>query len=119
MNGRGVDLGPDLSTISDQDGIDRSWLIEHIIDPNAEVAPYFRPQTITTRHGASFMGLVLGIEGDVQSYVGPDGKVISIAKSDIEKRDEMPFSLMPPGLLHTMTASEIRDLLAYLLHGEG
>lgn len=119
MNGRGVDLGPDLSTISDQDGIDRSWLIEHIIDPNAEVAPYFRPQTITTRHGTSYMGLVLGIEGDVQSYVGPDGKIISISKSDIEKRDEMPFSLMPPGLLHTMTASEIRDLLAYLLHAEG
>ena len=119
MNGRGVDLGPDLSTISDQDGIDRSWLLEHTVDPNAEVAPYFRPQTITMRDGKSYMGLVLGIEGERQTYVGPDGKKISVPKLDIRKREELSISLMPPGLLHAMTASEIRDLLAYLLHGEG
>ncbi len=118
MNGRGTELGPDLSTIRDQSGIDQSWLLEHTIDPNAEVAPYFRPQTITTRDGKSYMGLVLGIEGDVQSYVGPDGKIFSVRKMDVRKRDELPISLMPPGLLHTMTASEIRDLLAYLLRGE-
>ena len=115
MNGRGTDVGPDLSTIRDQDGIDRSWLLEHIVDPNAEVAPYFRPQTITMRDGKSYMGLVLGIEGERQTYVGPDGKKISVPKLDIRKREELPISLMPPGLLHTMTASEIRDLLAYLL----
>ncbi len=116
MNGRGTNLGPDLSTIRDQVGIDQSWLLEHIIDPNAEVAPYLRPQTITTRDGKSYMGLVLGVEGDAQSYVGPDGKIFSVRKMDIQERDELPISLMPPGLLHTMTASEIRDLLAYLLN---
>ena len=118
INGRGTDLGPDLSALRDQEGIDQTWLLQHIIDPNAEVAPYFRPQTITTNEGKTFMGLVLGREGGVQTYVGPDGKKFSAKKTDIRKRNEVPISLMPPGLLHTMTASEIRDLLAYLLRGE-
>ncbi|MDE0768177.1 MAG: c-type cytochrome [Opitutaceae bacterium] len=118
MNGRGTEVGPDLSSIRDQGGIDQSWLLEHIINPNAEVAPYFRPQAITTRDGKSYMGLILGVEGQAQSYVGPDGKKFSIFKKDVKTRDEIPISLMPPGLLYTMTAREIRDLLAYLLQGE-
>jgi|TARA_B110000467_G_scaffold158774_1_gene175393 putative heme-binding domain-containing protein len=115
MNGRGTEVGPDLSTIRDQGGIDESWLLEHILDPNAEVAPYFRPQAITTRDGKNYMGLILGVEGQAQRYVGPDGKMFSIFKKDVQTRSEIPISLMPPGLLYSMTDSEIRDLLAYLL----
>jgi hypothetical protein len=61
------------------------------------------------------MGLILGVEGQAQRYVGPDGKMFSIFKKDVQTRSEIPISLMPPGLLYSMTDSEIRDLLAYLL----
>ena len=81
INGRGTDLGPDLSALRDQEGIDQTWLLRHIIDPNAEMAPYFRPQIITTSDGKTFMGLVLGREGGLQTYVGPDGKKFSAKKT--------------------------------------
>lgn len=117
MNGRGLEVGPDLTTISQQAGGGREWLLTHILDPNAEVAPYFRPQLITTKDGQTRMGFILGREGQSQGYIGPDGKTFSVLKSDVTAREELPISLMPPGLLMPMTNSEIRDLLAYILKG--
>lgn len=118
MNGRGLEVGPDLTTISQQAGGGREWLLTHILDPNAEVAPYFRPQMITTKDGQTRMGFILGKEGKAQGYIGPDGKTFSVLKADVTAREELPISLMPPGLLMAMTAEEIRDLLAYILEGK-
>lgn len=117
MNGRGLEVGPDLTTIRQQTEDGRKWLLTHILDPNAEVAPYYRPQMITTRDGNTLMGFILGKEGKAQGYVGPDGKKFSVLKSDVVAREEIPMSLMPPGLLLAFTPSEIRDLVAYLLSG--
>jgi putative heme-binding domain-containing protein len=117
MNGRGLEVGPDLTTIRQQADGGRTWLLTHILDPNAEVAPYFRPQMLTTRDGQTSMGFILGKEGKAQAYIGPDGKKFSILKEDVIKREELPISLMPPGLLHPLAAEEIRDLLGYLLKG--
>ena len=49
--------------------------------------------------------------------MGTDGKKFKIRKMDVVRREEIPVSLMPPALIHNMSASEIRDLLAYLLNG--
>ena len=117
FDGRGLEVGPDLTTLHKQDGIDRTWLLTHILDPNAEVAPYFRPQHITTKDGGSYLGFILGKEGAAQAYVGTDGKKFKIRKMDVVRREEIPVSLMPPALIHNMSASEIRDLLAFLLNG--
>ncbi|MEO2045083.1 MAG: PVC-type heme-binding CxxCH protein [Pirellulales bacterium] len=117
MNGRGLEVGPDLTSIHKQSGINRAWLLEHIVNPNAEVAPYFRPQLIVTIDGKVYTGLILGIEGQVQAYIGMDGNIFFIDKNDVEERREVTTSIMPKGLLEPMTASEIRDLIAYLLNG--
>jgi putative heme-binding domain-containing protein len=117
MNGRGLEVGPDLTTIGRQADGGRSWVLTHILDPNAEVAPYFRPQMITTRDGQTRMGFVLGKEGNALGYVGPDGKKFSVIKADVTAREELPISLMPPGLLMPLSGEEIRDLLAYILEG--
>lgn len=118
IDGRGMEVGPDLTTIQKQGPQMKKWLLEHIIDPNAEVAPYFRPQIIHTKNGENFMGLILGKEGAKQGYVSNTGEKYYVLKSDILHRKELDISIMPPGLLYAMTASEIRDLIAYLIKGE-
>jgi len=117
MNGQGLEVGPDLTTIGQQADGGRTWLLTHILKPNAEVAPYFRPQMLTTRDGQTRMGFILGKEGKSQGYIGPDGKTFSVLKTDVVEREELPISLMPPGLLLPLSPSEIRDLLGYLLTG--
>ena len=44
--------------------------------------------------------------------VGQDPVVI--AKSSIQSREEMPISMMPEGLLGTLSDSEVLALVAYL-----
>ncbi|MGY8770311.1 MAG: PVC-type heme-binding CxxCH protein [Pirellulales bacterium] len=115
MNGRGHSVGPDLTTIRDQSGITQNWLLGHIVNPNAEMAPYYRPQLLVTFDGKVLTGLIAGREGKSQGYVGADGVIFYVAKDDVEERRELTTSIMPNGLLDKMDANEIRDLIAYLL----
>lgn len=114
MNGRGNSIGPDLTTIRNQSNITKDWLLKHIVNPNAEMAPYYRPQQLVTLDGKVLTGLVIGKEGQKQAYVGTDGVVFFVDKADVEERRELTTSIMPNGLLDGMTATEIRDLLAYV-----
>jgi hypothetical protein len=47
------------------------------------------------------------------------GKERSFPKPDILERTELRTSLMPPGLVSTMTDRELRDLLAFLSSTKG
>ena len=115
MNGRGNHVGPDLTTIRKQTGITQNWLLGHIVNPNAEIAPYYRPQLLVTFDGKILTGLIAGREGKAQAYIGADGVLFYVNKDDVEERKELTTSIMPNGLLDKMNANEIRDLIAYLL----
>lgn len=116
MHGRGSSVGPDLTNIRNQEDATQEWLLKHIINPNAEMAPYYRPQQLLTVDGEVLTGLIIGKEGQKQAYVAADGKVFYVDKEDVEERREMQTSIMPTGLLDAMSVDEIRHLIAYLLH---
>ncbi|MEM6691265.1 MAG: PVC-type heme-binding CxxCH protein, partial [Planctomycetota bacterium] len=59
MHGRGNSIGPDLTNIRNQTGATQAWLLEHIVNPNAEMAPYYRPQQILTIDGEILVGLII------------------------------------------------------------
>jgi putative membrane-bound dehydrogenase-like protein len=113
-SGRGVVLGPDLSAVADREGPD--WLLHAILRPGKDVAPQFYPWSIRTKDGEDFVGIMLrkGGRSGKEFYRDPAGREKGISKSDIVSRRELKSSLMPEGLLATLTDSEIRDLLAFL-----
>ena len=115
IHGRGSSVGPDLTNIHNQTDVTRNWLLKHIVNPNAEMAPYYRPQQLLTVNGKMLVGLIVGTEGKKQGYVATDGTVFYVDKDDVEERREMQTSIMPNGLLDTMSVDEIRHLIAYLL----
>ncbi|MEM9646458.1 MAG: hypothetical protein AAF989_15810, partial [Planctomycetota bacterium] len=115
MQGRGSAVGPDLTNIHQQTGVNQAWLLKHIVNPNAEMAPYYRPQQLLTVDGVVLTGLVIGVEGKKQRYVAADGSTFSVDKDDVDERREMQTSIMPSGLLDAMSVDEIRHLIAYLL----
>lgn len=112
--GRGVVLGPDLSAVADRN--DREWLLRSILQPNQEVAPQFFPWSIETKDGEEFVGIALrkGGRSGREFYRDPRGRDKAILKSEIVGRRELKTSLMPEGLLATLTDQEIADLLAFL-----
>ncbi|MEM9368748.1 MAG: PVC-type heme-binding CxxCH protein [Planctomycetota bacterium] len=118
MQGRGSAVGPDLTNIHKQADVNQEWLLTHIVNPNAEMAPYYRPQQLLTIDGEVLTGLIVGKEGKKQAYVAADGSTFLVDKEDVEERREMSTSIMPTGLLDEMTVDEIRHLIAYLLESE-
>ena len=68
----------------------------------------------TIRAGCSQMGLANWIQEIGVDFRGLDGQDVTISAKEIKEVQPMGRSLMPEGLLATLTNGEIRDLLAFL-----
>jgi putative membrane-bound dehydrogenase-like protein len=110
LYGNGGDIGPDL-TGSGRDNLD--YLLENIVDPSAAVSSDFRMVVVALSDGRVLNGLVKR-QSDRTLTLQTQNEVIVLDRSDIESQRPSPSSLMPDGLLDTLKAAEIRDLIAYL-----
>jgi len=111
MYGNGGDLGPDI-TGSNRSNLD--YLLTNILEPSADIQDDYKMVVITTRDGRNFAGNIAS-ENDQQltlKVVGQDPVVL--AKSTIQSREVTPVSMMPPGLLETLSEQEVINLVAYL-----
>jgi putative membrane-bound dehydrogenase-like protein len=111
LYGEGGALGPDLTGSGRHD---INYLIENIVDPSAVVDAAFYLNSITLKDGRVLSGIV-GAQSERTLTLRSVGQETVIDKQDIAKRDTMPISLMPEGLLQAFTAEQQRDLLAYLM----
>ncbi|MEL6922426.1 MAG: PVC-type heme-binding CxxCH protein [Bacteroidota bacterium] len=95
-----------------------SYLLSNILDPSGEIQDDYKMVVITTQDGRTYSGNVIG-ESDRQltmRIVGQDELVIN--KSEVRSREQTPKSMMPEGLLNTLTDDEVIDLVAYLQTAE-
>jgi putative heme-binding domain-containing protein len=112
VHGQGGDVGPDLSQIGGK--LDRTHLIEAILDPSAEIAPEYHATIIETKSGRVFTGIVKSESPTAVTLRDAEGKSVTVALRDIESRAVSKVSLMPAGLADTLTPAEFTDLIAYL-----
>ena len=112
--GRGNVVGPDLSLIAKQ-GTPRE-ILQSILEPNRAVAPQFYTTLLELTDGSDFTGILLRSSSN-EVYRNGFGQEVTFQKSEIQDRKELRSSLMPSGLLDTMSDREVRDLLAFLQQG--
>jgi hypothetical protein len=115
-SGRGNVVGPDLSFIAQQG--DQKAILQSVLEPNRDVAPQFFPTQLELKDGTEFTGILLR-SSSVDVFRDLTGKERTFKPTDIVKRTELKTSLMPTGLVATLTDMELRDLLAFLSSGEG
>lgn len=115
QSGRGNVVGPDLTLIARQG--DRAAILRSILEPNREVAPQFFPTQLKLKDGTDFIGILLR-SSDRHVFRDLTGKERSFFETDIAERIELKTSLMPAGLLMSLTDAEVRDLLAFLMSGK-
>ncbi|MGI9544946.1 MAG: c-type cytochrome, partial [Cyclobacteriaceae bacterium] len=111
MYGEGGIVGPDI-TGSNRANLD--YLLSNILDPSGEIQDDYKMVVVTTQGGRTYMGNVVA-ENERQltmRVVGQEALVIN--KSEIQSREVTPNSMMPEGLLQTMTDAEVINLVAYL-----
>ncbi len=70
--------------------------------------------SIMLKDGRVLSGIV-GAQSERTLTLRSVGQETVIDKQDIAKRDTLPISLMPEGLLQAFTAEQQRDLLTYLM----
>jgi putative membrane-bound dehydrogenase-like protein len=109
--GRGNVVGPDLSLVARQG--DRAALLRSILEPHREVAPQFYPTHLKLTDGTDFTGILLR-SSSTEVFRDLTGKERTFQKADILQRTELKTSLMPAGLVVSLTEAELRDLLAFL-----
>jgi len=110
LYGQGGAIGPDL-TGSNRANLD--YILTEIINPSEVMQDGYRLVIVTTRDGRTLSGNVVA-EDAQQLTLRLVGQEIVVAKSEIQSRETSPLSMMPEGLLQTLTSAEVRDLIAYL-----
>jgi putative membrane-bound dehydrogenase-like protein len=113
LGDQGGKIGPELTGVGGR--FSRIYLIESILDPNANVTPGFKTLIVTTKSGAPLVGAKVSETETSLTLGDAAGQLHEIAKSDIAELDEPPVSLMPAGLENLYTEQEFLDLMAFLI----
>lgn len=109
--GEGVALGPDLTG---SNRADLAYLLENVLAPSAVVGKDYLLNVFTMRDGATLSGMVRGETPDFYQLVLPGGAKVDVKRSEVVRREELPQSLMPPGLFDALPLGQVADLVRYL-----
>lgn len=108
--GSGGEVGPDLTGAGRKD---LDYLLSNIADPSAVVSKDFQVTALGLADGRTVSGIVTAETDAALTVQTAQGRVV-VAKPDVSERVRTTQSLMPDGLLQTLSAQEVRDLVAYL-----
>jgi len=111
LYGNGGKLGPDL-TGSGRHEVE--YLLENLLDPGAVVPADFRLTIVTLTDGRVLSGMITGRTADTLTIQSSADQTV-VETAQIVSTQTLNTSLMPEGLVHTMSTDDFRDLLLYLM----
>ena len=112
LYGHGGKVGPDL-TGSGRDNLD--YLLDNIVDPSAVVNADFRMSIVDLKDDRTLNGLIAA-QTDRTITLKTMTETVALDRAEIQTIRESTLSLMPEGLLEGLTETQMRDLIAYLMH---
>jgi hypothetical protein len=104
-------VGPDLTSIGAQAPAD--YLLESLLNPAAKVKEGYNAKLVRTQSDEVFAGIPVRESDDEVVLRLADGKEVTIDKDDIQDIKESR-SLMPDGLLDSLTQEEAIHLLRFI-----
>ena len=121
MGSQGFALGPDLKQVGSRFGA--RDILEAILDPSKAVAENYQTHVLTLIDGKVLAGMIVPqLDYRARSLLlAPNpldaNKTIEIAKGKLKSHERSAVSLMPPGLVNTLTREEVLALVAWLRNG--
>lgn len=115
ISGQGGSVGPDLTPAGHR--FNTKDLVETIIVPDKEISDQYEATIFLMEDGRTITGRVANLSGDqysIQENMIDPGNFTQIKANEIEDMRPSRVSMMPGGLLDTLTRDEILDLVAYL-----
>ena len=116
FGGDGGATGPDLTQAAGR--FSYRDLCEAIVEPSKVISDQYVASIVELQDGQIVSGRIATEDDDsITILLDPEdaSKVQKIAKSDITSNEPSKTSVMPGGLLNSLSKNEVLDLLAYLL----
>ena len=111
IGGAGGLVGPDLSSIGTTAQLD--YLIDSIFDPNKAIKENYHSTAVITKDGRVLTGIKLRETPSELVLRDSDGREVPVRRDNIARRTT-GGSLMPSGLVDSLTRDELRDLIRFL-----
>jgi len=111
MGDKGRDIGPPLNTIGEKG---KDILFESIVLPSVAIQHGFHSYLVKTKTSGTKLGILMDDNDEKTTLKDSNGEYVEIPAKDIVKKVEQKMSLMPQGLIGTMTLQEMVDLIEYL-----
>lgn len=111
MGDKGRDIGPPLNTIGEKG---KDILFESILLPSVAIQHGFHSIVVRTKSSGVKSGILVEDNDEKITIKDTNGEFIDIPAADVAKKIEQKMSLMPQGLVSTMTLQELVDLIEYL-----
>lgn len=112
VNGIGRDFGPDLSKAGAR--LTREQILESLYKPSKNIAKGYETWLVTLRDGSVQSGFVTHSDEGAITLKLPTGQPQTIKRVQIKSQQPQQVSLMPEGLLQSMTEQEAADIIAFL-----
>jgi putative heme-binding domain-containing protein len=112
VNGTGRDFGPDLSKVGAR--LTKEQLLESLLHPSKHISEGYAAYTAELSDGTVQMGFAVKQTKEETVLKLATGQSITLRAADLKSLKPLPASLMPEGLLQSLTAAEVADLLAFL-----
>ena len=116
FNGEGGAVGPDLTGLAGR--FDRRAILESVLEPSKVISDQYEAVQILTTDGKIIVGRIVNLAGDGfkinTNMLDPDAQV-SVDRKQIEEMMPSKTSMMPKGLINTLSEDEMLDLMAFLL----
>lgn len=109
---RGSDVGPDLSAIGTKYG--REGLLESIVSPSAAISHEYKVWVLETSSAGLVTGYIVEETPEKVTLRDANGQKLSFTPDDVRQRAPSDVSLMPEGLVGSMTVEDLVDLLEFL-----
>lgn len=107
-----ANIGPDLTGLALK--YDRAEIIKSVLEPSARIATGYQPVLIATPDGKVLNGLVRAETDAYVELADAEARVTRVPKDQIEERRVGDVSVMPKGLVETLSVVEFADLISYL-----
>jgi putative heme-binding domain-containing protein len=105
-------IGPDLSGLAFK--YDKPELIRSVVEPSSRIATGYQPVLLAFTNGLVVTGIVRAETASTMDLIDADGKLTRVLKSEIIEKRTSDVSLMPTGLIDTLSGADFADLIAFL-----
>lgn len=112
LYGEGQTIGPDIT------GANRSnleYMLVNIVDPSSVVAKQFTTSVVVLKDGRVITGVRVA-ETEQTVVIQTEKEQLTLAREEIENTRATGKSLMPDGLLDSLTEAQVRDLFGFVMY---